>query len=205
MTMKMKLPFLVILLLAFLVAPSYAEVFIAPTSGYIDRTSNAAFSMDGTFRFLNEQNDFNGIVQPRTNGADGTFTFCDFSGTPCTAGQTIRIRDFFTSISGLRPGTSPAVINGTNFNVLIYKTNLTFDGGTVRIPYNLARRQSFKITVRSTASGTMTGYTNVSMVNPLFTANINLQGTVTVYFTRKSDAIPASYYVSRVIHNYPAS
>ena len=92
---------------------------------------------------------------------------------------------------------------GIQFNTIFYRASLVFDGGTVRLPYHLPRRQTFKITAKTTVSGDLKGYTNSSFVTPFFTANINLHGTVTVVFTRKAGSYPAAYYVPRITHNFP--
>lgn len=160
-------------------------------------------SVHGTFRFQNSTSDVTG----RLSGipSSGIYTLCDFYGTPCAPGQTIRIKDQITGSSGLRQDDSPVIINGTTYKTIFYFGQLTFDGGTIRIPYNVAKRKSFKLTVPGRVTGPITGFPNPASMTPIFGANLNLAGTVTLEFRRKENGSPSpTYDLAGVTYIFPS-
>lgn len=161
-------------------------------------------SVNGTFRFQNTMSDVTGKLSGIPSS--GIYTLCDFYGTPCAPGQTIRIRDQITGSSGLRQDTSPIVINGVTHPVVFYFGQVTFDGGTVRIPYYVAKRRTFKITVKGRLTGSITGFPNPASTQPIFGATLNFTGTVTLVFNRKEDGSTSpTYYLVSVTYDFPPS
>jgi hypothetical protein len=105
----------------------------------------------------------------------------------------------------LRQDAAPIVINGVSYPVVFYFGQLTFDGGTVRIPYNVAKRKTFKITVKGKVTGGITGFPHPASTEPIFGANLNLTGTVTLVFNRKEDGSPSpTYRLVSVTYLFPA-
>jgi hypothetical protein len=171
--------------------------------GKLDRNGGDLLgSVNGTFRFQNANSDITGKLSGIPSS--GIYTLCDFYGTPCAPGQLIRIRDQITGSSGLRQDTAPIVINGVTHPVVFYFGQLTFDGGTVRIPYTVAKRRTFKLTVRGKVTGGITGFPHPASTEPIFGANLNLTGTVTLEFRRKENGSPApTYDLVSVIYDFP--
>lgn len=158
--------------------------------------------VNGTFRFQNATSDVTGKLSGVPSS--GIYTLCDFYGTPCAPGQTIRIRDQITGSSGLRQDTAPIVINGVTHPVVFYFGQITFDGGTLRIPYYVAKRRTFKITVRGRLTGSITGFPNPASTQPIFGASLNFTGTVTLVFNRKEDGSTSpTYNLASVTYDFP--
>lgn len=160
-------------------------------------------SVNGTFRFQNSTSDITGKLSGIPSS--GIYTLCDFYGTPCAPGQTIRVRDQMTGSTALRQDTAPIVINGVTYPVVFYFGQLTFDGGTIRIPYNVAKRKTFKLTVKGRVTGGITGFPHPASTEAIFGANLNLNGTVTLTFKRKEDnAANPTYHLAGVVYRFPA-
>lgn len=190
--------------LVLLAASVYAQAPITLTHGeFIRDGGDFLGNVNGTFRFQNSDSNISGILFP-TSGA-GVFTLCDFYGTPCAPGQTIRILDNITGNTALRQDAGFITVNGTPQATVIYSGNLRFSGGTVRIPYYFAKRRTFKMTVAGRLTGTLTGYPTPGLPIPIFTTNFDLSGTVTLAFRRKENGSPApTYNLTSVIYNFPA-
>lgn len=160
-------------------------------------------SVQGTFRFLNAASDVSGKLSGVPSS--GVFTLCDFYGAPCTPGSTIRILDQITGSSGLRQDASPIIVNGVTYQAVFYFGQLTFSGGTVRIPYYAAKRKTFKIIVSARVTGGIVGYPTPVSTEAIFGSTLDLPGTVTLVFNRKEDSLSAlAYNLASVTYDFPA-
>jgi len=161
-------------------------------------------NVNGTFRFQSSTSEITGKLSGVASS--GIYTLCDFSGAPCAPGRTIRIREQMTGSTALRQDASPIVINGVSYPVVFYFGQLTFDGGTVRIPWNVAKRKTFKITVKGKVTGGITGFPHPASTEPIFGANLNLTGAVTLVFDRKEDGSSSpTYRLVSVSYQFPGS
>jgi hypothetical protein len=160
-------------------------------------------NVNGAFRFQSSTSDITGKLSGAASS--GIYTLCDFSGTPCAPGRTIRIREQMTGSSALRQDTAPIMINGVSYPVVFYFGQLTFDGGTIRIPYNVAKRKFFKLTVKGKVTGGITGFPHPASTQAIFGSNLNLTGAVTLEFRRKENGSPSpTYDLTNVTYAFPA-
>jgi hypothetical protein len=171
------------------------------TQVQLEHNGEPAFGFSGSFRFLGYQSDINGRIVP-TIGS-GVYIGCSTYNHPCSAGQTLRILDHFDSGNPFRQGTDPVMVDGVTYPQVFYKASLVLDGGTIRIPYYLAKRTIVRLTVKATLNGSIAGYPFPSFVDPMFIGNVHLTGTVTVVLRRRGDG-PA-YDVTTVTYNFPAA
>lgn len=200
--MTTKLFFLIITLFC-LAAAARAQAILRFDHGQFARNGgDISGSVNGTFRLQNSTSDITG----RLSGipSSGVFTLCDFYGTPCAPGQTIRILDQITGSSGLRQDGAPIVVNGVTYKTVVYFGQLTFTGGTVRIPYYMAKRKTFKVTVRGRLTGSLLGYPTPTSTEAIFGASLDLTGTVTLVFNRKEDGSSnPTYALGGVTYDFP--
>ena len=174
-----------------------AQPTVSINRAYAERTGN-----QGTFRFQNSDADLRG--QLYAVGGDGPFTAC--STGPCRPGQLITIYDLFSRSNAIRAGPDAQIANGTSYQIVFYLGTMIFDGGTVRIPYYVAKRKAFKITVKSRLTGIFSAYPNLlsTPTQAYFHVGAFLEGTTTVFFNRVDDNPTSGYNVVKVVHNYPA-
>lgn len=203
--MKIKYLYLLVVLLYVAVAAGSGQSPITLDSGQFVRNGGSpSGEVSGTFRFQNGTSTISGILVG--NNGSGVYTLCDFYGTPCGPGQTIRILDHITGSTALRQDAGFITVNGQPQATVFYSGNLKFEGGTVRIPYYFAKRRTFKITVRGRLSGPLAGYPSPGFPIPIFTTNLDLAGTVTLVFNRKENGSPASTYdLAGVTYDFPAA
>jgi hypothetical protein len=207
--MKTKLFFLIITLFCLAAAPGRAQSAITLTSGEFVRNGGGGADpfgvVSGTFRFQNSDSNISGILMG--NPGSGVYTLCDFYGTPCAPGQTIRVLDYITGSSALRQDAGFITVNGQPQASVFYTGSmLRFEGGTVRIPYYFAKRKTFKMTGPARLTGTMAGYPTPGLPVPIFTTTLNLSGTVTLVFNRKEDGSASpTYSLASVTYNFPAT
>lgn len=170
---------------------------------FVRNGGDVSGGVNGTFRFQNTTSDISGKLSGIPSS--GIYTLCDFNGTPCAPGQTIKIRDQITGSSGLRQDTSPIIVNGVTFNTVFYFGQVTFDGGTIRVPYYFAKRKAFKITVKGRLTGSLLGYPTPTSTEPIFGTTLNLAGTVTLVFNRKENGSTSpTYDLASVTYDFPA-
>ena len=199
------LQFIIVLCLA--AAAVHAQSAITLTSGEFVRNGGGGADpfgvVSGTFRFQNTDSNISGILMG--NPGSGVYTLCDFYGTPCAPGQTIRILDHITGRTALRQDAGFITVNGHPQATVFYTGDLKFEGGTVRIPYYFAKRRTFKITVPARLTGGMAGYPTPGFPIPIFTTALNLSGTVTLVFNRKEDGSTSpTYALGSVTYSFPA-
>lgn len=197
------LQFIIVLCLA--AAAVNAQSVITLTSGEFVRNGGSAFGdVSGTFRFQNSDSNITGILVG--NPGSGVYTLCDFYGTSCAPGQTIRILDHITGSSALRQDAGFITVNGQPQASVFYTGSmLRFEGGTIRIPYYFAKRSTFKITVPARLTGNMAGYPAPGLPVPIFTTTLDLSGTVTLVFNRVGDGFHSRpYTLGSVTYKFPA-
>jgi hypothetical protein len=201
------LQFIIVLCLA--AAAVNAQPAITLTAGEFVRNGGGGADpfgvVSGAFRFQNADSNISGILLG--NPGSGVYTLCDFYGTPCAPGQTIRILDYITGSSALRQDAGFITVNGQAQATVFYTGSmLRFEGGTVRIPYYFAKRRTFKMTVPARLTGTMAGYPTPGLPVPIFTTTLNLSGTVTLVFNRKEDGSTSpTYSLASVTYTFPAA
>jgi hypothetical protein len=183
-----------------------AQPAITFTSGEFVRNGGGGADpfgvVSGTFRFQNTDSNISGILMG--NPGSGVYTLCDFYGTPCAPGRTIRILDHITGRTALRQDAGFITVNGQPQATVFYTGDLKFEGGTVRIPYYFAKRRTFKITVPARLTGGMAGYPTPGFPIPIFTTALNLSGTVTLVFNRKEDGSTSPIYgLGGVTYQFP--
>jgi hypothetical protein len=191
-------------LLFFLVSTCPGQPTVNATEVRLERTGEPVIpfgSITGTFRFLAGGTDVNGTIL--TNSSNGLFIGCRAYLNPCLAGGTIRILDDFTGNNSFRQGTDPVIVNGTTYPTVVYRGTLTLNGGTVRLPYNQAKRRTVKLTRRASLTGTIGAYTNPTFSTVLFFVNVNLTGTVTIELLRRLEGFGPGYDVNSVVYNFP--
>jgi hypothetical protein len=191
MTVKPLILFLIISCMAAAAVRSQPAVRL--DHGQFDRNGgDQAGSVNGTFRFLGTASDISGKLSG--SPTSGVYTLCDFYGSPCAPGSTIRILDKITGSSGLRQDAAPIIINGTSYPTVYYFGQITFSGGTVRLPFSAAKRKTFKITVGATVTGGIVGYPTPTSTEAIFGSTLDLNGTVTLIFNRKDNGSTAPTY-----------
>jgi hypothetical protein len=197
------LQFVIVLCLA--VVAVNAQSVITLTSGEFVRDGGGPLGeVSGTFRFQNPDSNVSGILVG--NPGSGVYTLCDFYGTPCAPGRTIRILDHITGSTALRQDTGFITVSGHPHAAVFYSGDLKFEGGTVRIPYYFAKRRTFKITVPGRLTGPLAGYPSPGFPIPIFTTNFNLSGTVTLVFNRKEEGSTSpTYALGSVTYNFPGA
>lgn len=197
--------FLIIVIFCFAGITAKSQAIPPFTEGQLLRDGgDPAASVLGNFQFRNATSEITGHLSGVPSS--GIYTLCDFYGTPCAPGQTISIRDQITGSSGLRQNEAPIVINGISYQTVFYFGQLTFDGGTIRIPYNVAKRKFFKLTVKGRVTGGITGFPNPASQEAIFGTTLNLTGTVTLEFRRKENASTApTYDLTNVTYTFPAA
>lgn len=156
----------------------------------------------GAFRFQNSQSDLPGMIW--VNTANGTPMRCASPNpNPCRAGQTVTIYESFTGSGFLRYGGDPTVVNGVTYPWVYYDGDLTFNGGTVRIPYYMAKKNTFKIIVKSYINGVIYGRSSIGASSSMFVLGINLTGTTTVSFASRNGNPANGYDIVNVVSDYP--
>lgn len=187
-----------------LAAGASAQSAITLVSGEFVRNGGGPLGeVTGIFRFQNSDSNVSGILVG--NPGSGVYTLCDFYGTPCAPGQTIRILDHITGSTALRQDAGFITIGGQPQATVFYSGNLRFEGGAVRIPYYFAKRRTFNITVRGRLTGPLTGYPSPGFPIPIFTTNFDMTGTVTLVFNRKENGSTSpTYNLASVTYNFPA-
>lgn len=206
--MKIKSIFLLITMFCLGAATNFAQPALTLTSGEFVRNGGGGADpfgvVSGTFRFQNANSNISGILLG--NPGSGVYTLCDFYGTPCAPGQTIRILDYITGSSALRQDAGFITVNGQAQATVFYTgSSLRFDGGTLRIPYYFAKRRTFKMTVPARLTGGIIGYPTPGLPVPIFTSTLDLSGTVTLVFNRKEDGSASpTYNLGSVTYSFPS-
>lgn len=202
--MKAKYPLLLLVSIFFSVAAVSAQQQIVLSGGQFQRGSYDPFGAgtNGTFRFTSATSDLNGTLVG--SSSSGFYAFCDFGNPSCMPGSTFTMVDDITGQTALRDSVTPVTVNGTPYQTMRYSGSaLRFDAGTVRIPWGVAKRRTFRVTYRVHVTGHLNGASPPP--TPVFFSNIDLWGTVTVDFTRQDSSFPAlKYTISKVTYDFPA-
>lgn len=176
-------------------AAASAQQFITVTNGEFQRTNyngDPFGGPSGTFRFIGPNSDVNGTLVGTTGG--GVYTTCDLIAAPCRVGVRFTMYDNISGITSLRQNISPVTVNGTTYPIMFYnRSQLNFDSGTKTIPYYLAKRRRFSLTFKTHITGNLLGHSPTT-VNHVFTAPIDMWGTVTVDFLRNDAFFPNFRY-----------
>lgn len=200
--MKAKYSLLVIVSIFFSIAAVSAQITATVTEGRWEHSFEPfGPGAVGPFHFGGSGNDINGDIQ--ASFTDGLFIGCSSYGAACFPGQTIRLLDRLDGRNPIRQNGALTVVQGVNYRVVFYRGLVKFDGGTIRIPFFYAKRESFKITVRSKVTIGFNGYPDPSFTNPLFMVSGNTDGLTTVTFKRRGEHAANGYDVYKVTHVFP--
>lgn len=201
--MKARYALLVIVSLFFSIAAVSAQQQISITAGQFQRNSYNPVGPDttGTFRFTGANSDLNGTLVG--SSSSGIYAFCDFGNPSCMPGSTFRLLDDITGITALRDNMTPVTVNGASYQSMRYSGSaLRFDAGTVRIPWGVAKKRTFRLTYRVRVTGHLNGASPPP--TPVFFSNLDLWGTATVDFTRQDSSFPAlKYTITKITYDFP--
>jgi hypothetical protein len=202
--MKAKSPLLVLVSIFFSIAVVSAQQQISLTGGQFQRGSYDPIvsGTTGAFQFTSANSDLNGTLAG--SSSSGVYAFCDFGNPSCMPGSTFTLIDNITGQTALRDNITAVMVNGTAYQSMRYSGSaLKFDAGTVRIPWGVAKKKTFKISYRVHVTGHLNGASPPP--TPVFFSNIDLWGTATVEFSRQDASFPAiKYSITKITYNFPA-